>query len=134
MLNACTHYINTEVIVTDPVIIIDGPAGVVKFGEPLNLTCYALNSTGMQLQWLKDGKLLSVGASGGELIALTTITYSFTLWRSFPDFVLDWSTVFTVPEADTQDSGLYSCQLQSASTLLESGGFNVTVASKSKCV
>ena len=55
-----------------PVVIIDGPSGMLKVGEELKLTCYALKSVGTQVQWLKDGKLLPDG--GGEILALTIFT------------------------------------------------------------
>ena len=49
----------------DSAVIIDGPAGgVVAAGEQLALTCYSVNSEGLQLQWLKDGQVLNV--SKGE--------------------------------------------------------------------
>ena len=57
---------------SSPVVIVDGPAGVLEVGEWLNLTCYILNSEGLQLQWLKDGQILSTTES--ELIALTIFT------------------------------------------------------------
>lgn len=56
----------------DPVIIVDGPAGLIEVGEWVNLTCYTLNSEGRRLQWLKDGQILSVTES--KLVNLTTFT------------------------------------------------------------
>ena len=60
---------------SNPVVIVDGPARVIEVGEWLNLTCYTLNSEGLRLQWLKDGRILSSSASEGELVTLTTFTY-----------------------------------------------------------
>ena len=53
-------------------VVVDGPAGVIEAGEWLNLTCYILNSEGLQLQWLKDGQNLSTVES--ELVTLTIFT------------------------------------------------------------
>ena len=56
----------------DPVVIVDGPAGVIEVGEWVNLTCYILNSERLQVQWLKDGQILSVTES--KPVVLTTFT------------------------------------------------------------
>lgn len=57
---------------SSPVVIVDGPAGIIEVGEWLNLTCYISNSEGLRLQWLKDGQILPARES--KLVALTTFT------------------------------------------------------------
>ena len=58
-----------------PVVIIDGPSGLVSVGEQLTLTCYALNSTSLQLQWTKDGQVLQ--DCNGNLLCFYRSLFSF---------------------------------------------------------
>ena len=108
-----------------PVVIIDGPAGVIEDGQRLSLTCYTLNSEGLQLQWLKDGKILPESES--ELVALTIFT-SYLADCDDP-FLTSFLELLSI-EATVQDSGSYSCQIVSSSAVLATNDFIVTIASK----
>ena len=105
-----------------PVVIIDGPAGVIEDGQRLNLTCYTLNSEGLQLQWLKDGKILPESES--ELVALTIFTHHLA------DCDDPFLTSFLELLSIVQDSGSYTCQIVSSSAVLATNDFIVTIASK----
>ena len=52
---------STDGDIGTPLVVIDGPSGVVEVGEELILTCYATNSEGLMTQWLKNGQLLQEG-------------------------------------------------------------------------
>ena len=52
---------STDGDIGTPLVIIDGPSGVVEVGEELNLTCYAMNSEGLIMRWFKNGQLLPEG-------------------------------------------------------------------------